>query len=108
MREAVMMKTRSIARLAAITLILGYVAAAGVVQVKAASFSGTVLSVDQSAGKLVVKTEGSGTRFTFVVNEKTDFEGVKNLNEIKKGTSLTIEYRASGSQYIAQKVTAKK
>jgi hypothetical protein len=103
-----MMKTRSIARLVAITLIVGYVAATGVAQVQGANFSGSVLSVDQSAGKLVVKTEGSGTRFTFVVNDKTAFEGVKSLKEIKKGDILTIEYRASGSQYIAQKITAKK
>jgi hypothetical protein len=73
-----------------------------------ADFTGTVLSVDEPAGKVVVKTEGSGTRFTFVVNEKTEFQGAKNLKDIKKGQSLTIRYQASGSQYVARKITAKK
>jgi hypothetical protein len=89
--------------LMALTLILP----AAPVQAEA-DFTGTVLSVDQAAGKVVVKTEGSGTRFTFVVNEKTEFQGIKNLKDVKKGESLTIRYQASGSQYVARRITAKK
>jgi hypothetical protein len=73
-----------------------------------ADFTGTVLSVDEPGSKVVVKTEGSGTRFTFVVNDKTEFQGAKNLKDIKKGQNLTIRYQASGSQYVARKITAKK
>ncbi|MGH7230587.1 MAG: hypothetical protein ACREJU_04420 [Nitrospiraceae bacterium] len=68
-------------------------------------FPGTVLAVDAAAGKLAVKKEGGGTRFTFVVNEKTQFSGdVKNLADLKKGDSVNVTYSVAGSQYIAQKV----
>jgi hypothetical protein len=69
-------------------------------------FPGTVLSADAAAGKLAVKKEGSGTRFTFVINEKTQFNGdVKSLADLKKGDSVNVTYSAVGSQYIAQRVS---
>ncbi|HJU06264.1 MAG TPA: hypothetical protein VJ692_14040 [Nitrospiraceae bacterium] len=69
-------------------------------------FPGTVLAVDAAAGKLTMKKEGSGTRFTFVVNEKTQFsEGVKGLADLKKGDNVNVTYSVVGSQYIAQKIT---
>lgn len=72
-------------------------------------FTGTVLLVDPTAGKLALKKEGSGTRFTFVVNDKTQFEsGLKSLTDVKKGDSLTVQYRVIGSQYVALKVMPKK
>jgi hypothetical protein len=71
-------------------------------------FPGTILSVDAAAGKLAVKKEGSGTRFTFVVNEKTKFSGgSKSLGDLKKGDNVTVTYSVVGSQYIAQTVAAK-
>lgn len=71
-------------------------------------FQGTVLTTDAAAGKLVVKKEEGGTRFTFVVNDKTQFtgSGLKNVSDIKKGDHVVINYTVSGTQYIAQKVTA--
>ena len=50
-------------------------------------FAGTVLTVDPAAGKLGVKKEGGGTRFTFVVNDKTQFSGpgLTSLKDVKKG-----------------------
>ncbi|TAJ10545.1 MAG: hypothetical protein EPO61_01675 [Nitrospirae bacterium] len=69
-------------------------------------FPGTVLLVDPAAGKLAVKKDGGGTRFTFVVNEKTQFEGtIKSLKDVKKDDKVTVLYAVTGSQYLAQKVT---
>ena len=71
-------------------------------------FPGTVLMVDAAAGKFAVKKEGSGTRFTFVVNEKTQFGGgSKSLADLKKGDNVIVTYSVVGSQYIAQTITAK-
>ena len=70
-------------------------------------FSGKVLMVDAAAGKLSVMKEGGGTRFTFVVNDKTQFEKAKSLSECKKGDNVTVNYVVTGSQYIAQKVSRK-
>lgn len=72
-------------------------------------FPGTAVMVDPAAGKLAVKKEAGGTRFTFVVNDKTRFEGpgLKSLKDVKKGDSVTVNYQVTGSQYVALKVTAK-
>jgi len=72
-------------------------------------FPGTVLMVDPVAGKLSVKKDGGGTRFTFVINDKTKFEGagLNSLKDVKKGDNVTVNYVATGSQYIAQKVSKK-
>jgi len=72
-------------------------------------FPGTVLMVDPAAGKLSVKKDGGGTRFTFVVNDKTKFEGagLNSLKDVKKGDNVTVNYVVTGSQYIAQKVSKK-
>ncbi len=73
----------------------------------ATDFTGTVLAVDPGAGKLSVKKADGGTRFSFVVNDKTQFEGagLKTLKDLKKGDSVTVSYEVSGSQYIAKKIT---
>jgi Ca2+-binding RTX toxin-like protein len=72
-------------------------------------FAGTVLSVDVGAKKFAVLKEGGGTRFTFVANDQTQFkgEGLKTVNDLKKGDVVTVTYRVSGSQYQAQVVTKK-
>lgn len=72
-------------------------------------FTGTVLSVDPGPGKFTVKKTDSGTRFTFVANDKTVFEGgnLKGLKDLKKGDQVTVTYQVAGSQYVALKVTAK-
>ena len=75
---------------------------------EATEFSGTVLLVDTPTSKLALKKDGSGTRFTFVANDTTQFEGgLKSLHDVKKD-SLTVQYRVLGSQYIALKVTPRK
>jgi Cu/Ag efflux protein CusF len=68
-------------------------------------FPGTVLSVDVAAGKFAVKKEGGGSRFTFVVNEKTRFSGgPTSLKDLKKGDNVVVLYSVAGSQYVAQEV----
>lgn len=71
-------------------------------------FQGTVLTADPGAGKLVVKKDEGGTRFTFVVNDKTQFtgSGLKTLADIKKGDHVIVNYLVNGTQYVAQKVAA--
>lgn len=83
--------------------------AAGTVWAQAGvEFLGTVLLVDPAAGKLAVKKDGGGTRFTFVVNEKTQFGGtIKSLKDVKKDDKVTVTYVVTGSQYLAQKIAKK-
>jgi Cu/Ag efflux protein CusF len=68
-------------------------------------FPGTVLKVDDAAGKLTVKKDG--TRFTFVVDGRTQYAGVKALKDIKAGDVVTVTYIVMGSQYVAQKIAKK-
>jgi Cu/Ag efflux protein CusF len=68
-------------------------------------FPGTVLKVDAAVGKLTVKKEG--TRFTFVVDGRTQYAGIKALQDIKAGDRVTVSYIAMGSQYVAQKIAKK-
>jgi len=72
-------------------------------------FPGTVLMVDPGAGKISVKKEQGGTRFTFVVNDKTKFNGPgwKSLADVKKGDQVNVTYAVSGSQYIAEHIAAR-
>jgi len=71
----------------------------------AVDFPGTVLKVDDASGKLTVKKEG--TRFTFVVDGRTQYAGMKALKDIKAGDAVTVTYIVMGSQYIAQKIAKK-
>ena len=70
-------------------------------------FPGTVLTVDVTAGKFAVKKEGSGTRFTFVTNDKTKFQGagLASLKDLQKGDKVIVLYHVQGSQYLAVSVT---
>jgi len=71
-------------------------------------FSGTVLMVNVAEGKITVKKEGGGTRFTFVADDKTRFDGgPKGLKDLKKDDKVTVTYVVMGSQYFAQKVAKK-
>lgn len=71
----------------------------------AVDFPGTVLKVDDAAGKLTVKKDG--TRFTFIVDGRTQYAGVKALKDIKAGDAVTVTYITMGSQYVAQKIAKK-
>ena len=72
-------------------------------------FVGTVVSVDTSSGKFAVKKDGGGSRFTFVANEKTHFDGGANaVKDLKKDDHVTVLYQVQGSQYVALKVLLSK
>jgi Cu/Ag efflux protein CusF len=72
----------------------------------AVDFPGTVLKVDDASGKLTVKKDG--TRFTFAVDGRTHYAGIKALKDIKAGDAVTVTYITMGSQYIAQKIAKSK
>jgi hypothetical protein len=76
---------------------------------EATEFPGTVLKVDQATGKFAVKKDGSGTRFTFIANEKTKFSGtgLASLKDLKKDDHVMVLYQVKGSQYLAASVTKK-
>jgi hypothetical protein len=72
-------------------------------------FAGAVISADAKTGKMAVKKEGGGTRFTFVTNEQTRWEGgLKGIGDVKKDDSVVVVYQVQGSQYIAIRVAPKK
>jgi len=77
---------------------------------EATEFPGTVLTVDQAAGKFTVKKGSGGTRFTFIANEKTQFQGtgLASLKDLNKDDKVTVLYRVQGSQYVALSVTKQK
>jgi hypothetical protein len=70
-------------------------------------FPGTVLSVDLTAGKFAVKKDGGGTRFTFVANDKTKFQGagLTSFKDLKKDDKVMVLYHVQNSQYLAISVT---
>ena len=82
------------------------VLSAPVLAQNAVDFPGTVLKVDDASGKLTVKKDG--TRFTFVVDGRTQYAGIKALKDIKAGDTVTVTYIVMGSQYIAQKIAKSK
>lgn len=72
-------------------------------------FVGSVLSVDTSSGKFAVKKDGGGSRFTFVANEKTHFDGgAKAVKDLKKDDHVVVLYQVQGAQYVALNVTLTK
>lgn len=72
-------------------------------------FAGTVISADAKTGKIAVKKELGGTRFTFVTNEQTRWEsGLKGIGDLKKDDHVVVGYQVQGSQYIALRVAPKK
>jgi len=63
------------------------------------------LKVDVAVKKLTVK-KPDGNRFTFVVNDKTAFTGIRrSLQDLTKGDHVTVEFQTSGGQYTALRVT---
>jgi hypothetical protein len=72
-------------------------------------FAGTVLTADAKTGKIAIKKESGGTRFTFVTNEQTHWEnGLKGIGDLKKDDHVVVVYQVQGSQYLALRVTPKK
>ena len=72
-------------------------------------FAGTVVTADAKTGKIAVKKESGGTRFTFVTNEQTRWEnGLKGLGDLKKDDHVVVVYQVQGSQYLALRVIPKK
>lgn len=69
-------------------------------------FSGTVMKTDVSMKKLTVKKDEGGTRFTFIVHDKTHFTGrLKGLEDVKAGDRVVVNYVVKESQYLAQTIT---
>ena len=97
---------RALVLLLGVLLVVCWADAAAVYAQVGTDFKGTVLA-DPAAGKLIVKKDEGGTRFTFVVNEKTQFmgSGLTSVADIKKGDHIIVNYVMNGSQYVAQKVT---
>lgn len=98
---------RALVLLLGVLLVVCCADAAAVYAQVGTDFKGTVLA-DPAAGKLIVKKDEGGTRFTFVVNEKTQFigSGLKTVADIKKGDHVVVHYVVTGSQYIAQTISA--
>jgi hypothetical protein len=72
-------------------------------------FPGTVISADPATGKVSVKKEAGGTRFTFVTNEATKWEhGLKGIGDLKKDDPVVVFYKTQGSQYVAVRIAPKK
>lgn len=74
---------------------------------KGIEFPGTVLTVDLTAGKFAVKKDGGGTRFTFVANDATKFQGtgLASLKDLQRDDKVMVLYHVQGSQYLAISVT---
>ena len=71
-------------------------------------FAGAVVMTDAAAGKIAVKKESGGTRFTFVTNDKTEWDqGLKGIQDLKKDDRVVVQYQVQGSQYLALKVSPK-
>lgn len=103
-----MLHHRSLILLVSVFLVIFCPRAAAVHAQGGTDFKGTVLTADPSTGKVVIKKDEGGTRFTFVVNDKTQFAGnaLKGLADIKKGDHVIVNFLVNGSQYVAQTVTA--
>ena len=73
-------------------------------------FPGTVITVDSTAGKVAVKKDGGGTRFTFTTNEQTQFQGTSltSLKDLKKDDKVVVVYQMQGSQYVALSISRQK
>jgi hypothetical protein len=102
-----MIQHRTLILLVSVFLIIVCPRAAAVHAQDGTDFKGTVLA-DPAAGKLIVKKDEGGTRFTFVIDDKTKFMGsmVKSLADIKKGDHVIVTYVVNGSQYVARNVRA--
>ena len=105
MRQAILRHSASLTMIVLLAIIW-LVGPVSVFAQSAVDFPGTVLKVDDAAGKLTVKKDG--TRFTFVVDGRTQYAGINALKDIKAGDAVTVTYIAMGSQYIAQKIAKRK
>lgn len=90
----------------ALVLVLGLITVAAAQAAGEVEFAGTVIKADAETGKLAVKKESGGTRFTFVTNEHTRWEqGLKGIGDLKKDDQVVVVYQTQGTQYIAVRVT---
>ena len=97
-------------RLLLLFVLVGGIAIAGPAEAaEGVEFPGTVISADPKTGKVAVKKESGGTRFTFVTNDQTRWEsGLKGAGDLKKDDHIVVWYQVQGSQYIALRVAPKK
>jgi hypothetical protein len=67
-------------------------------------FAGEVLKVDVVAKKLTVK-KPDGNRFTFVVDDATNFAGSRrSLKDLTQGDKVTVDFQSAAGQYKALKI----
>ncbi len=92
--------------LASLAIFTGLAIARPAFAAELVEFSGTVVTADPAANKLAVKKDGGGTRFSFTVTDKTKFQGVGGLKDVKKDEHVVVQYQVEGSKYLA--VTVRK
>ncbi len=93
--------------LASLVILAGLVIARPALATDLVEFPGTVVTADPAANKLAVKKDGGGTRFSFTVTDKTKFQGVGGLKDVKKDDHVVVHYQVEGSKYLAVTITKK-
>ena len=98
-----------VSRLSFFILVLFYLSAVGVATAgDAVPFSGVVKKVIADKNKVGIKDPETKRRFTVIVNEKTQPNGLKTLARLKKKDKVESEYAVSSvGLYIALELVKK-
>ena len=98
-----------ITRLSFLILVLFYFSAIGIAMAgDAVSFSGVVKKVIADKSKVGIKDPETKKRFTVIVNEKTQPDGLKTLSNLKKKDKVEGKYTVTDAGlYIALELVKK-
>ena len=98
-----------VSRLSFFILVLFYLSAVGVATAgDAVPFSGVVKKVIADKNKVSIKDPETNRRFTVIVNEKTQPNGLKTLARLKKKDKVEVKYTVSSiGLYIALELVKK-
>jgi 23S rRNA maturation mini-RNase III len=98
-----------ITRLSFLILLLFYFSAIGIAMAgDAVSFSGVVKKVIADKNKVGIKDPETKKRFTVIVNEKTQPDGLKTLSNLKKKDKVEGKYTVTDAGlYIALELVKK-
>ena len=98
-----------ITRLSFLILVLFYFSAIGIAMAgDAVSFSGVVKKVIADKNKVGIKDPETKKRFTVIVNEKTQPDGLKTLSNLKKKDKVEGKYTVTDAGlYIALELDKK-
>ena len=98
-----------ITRLSFLILVLFYFSAIGIAMAgDAVSFSGVVKKVIADKNKVGIKDPEAKKRFTVIVNEKTQPDGLKTLSNLKKKDKVEGKYTVTDAGlYIALELVKK-